>query len=426
MSVDPLDPAPDKSRRARQACPVEQPDVAGHGPALRPDVPVVEQVRVAAAARRRRRRLTAGGSAVLVAAVALLASRADPDPPRSPTEPPVARSPATTPPAWSPPEQVVDVAVGSDSLHALLGSCAGPEQARECSYRLMAQTRGGRWTRVPLALPPPEAGAGFAARLLLTGGDTLSVVDEPRGQVYVSKDAAPFAVHQVRDGPPLAAGMPAGLVPELVAGRVTVLDPATGLRRPLATQPPLGTVPRDVVAGPFGDLWAVAQSGRGVAVGHSSDGGRSWDTTAVPGLRSGLGLLRLVPGQDGAVYLLGGREGRSGVRLELAELWRHPGAGGTWSRIGIRPGPRSVGSVAPGRSGLLLTDETGTLWRLSAGGSLDRLPDPVVDGAPVRAGPLFSGSGGRLISRPAGGIGRALLLVSADDGDSWLPTLVPD
>jgi hypothetical protein len=108
------------------------------------------------------------------------------------------------------------------------------------------------------------------------------------------------------------------------------------------------------------------------------------------------------------------------------ELWRHPAAGGTWSRVGAGPGPRSVGSVAPGRAGLLLTDETGTLWRLSPDGSFERLPDPVVDGAPVRAGPLFSGPGGRMISQPAGDIHGALLLVSADDGDSWLPTLIPD
>jgi hypothetical protein len=163
-----------------------------------------------------------------------------------------------------------------------------------------------------------------------------------------------------------------------------------------------------------------------VVVGHSPDGGRSWRTAAVPGLRPGLAVLRLVPGQDGSVYLLGGREGGSDVRVELAELWWHPGAGGTWSRVRARPGPRSIGSVAPGRSGLLLTEETGTLWRLSPVGSFERLPDPVVDGVPVRAGPLFSGPGGRMISLPAVGIGGgALLLVSADDGDSWLPTLVP-
>ena len=398
-----------------------QPDVAGDGPALRPDVPVEEQVLVAAATRRRRRRLAAGGSAVLVAAAALLASRADPDPARSPAAPAISQSAAATPPAWSPPEQVVDVAVGSDTLYALLGSCAGPEQARECGYRLMAQTRGGRWTRVPLPLPPPDGGTGFAARLLLTG-DTLTVLDEPRGQAYVSEAGAPFAVREVRDGPPLPAGMPSGLVPELVAGRVTVFDPATGLRRPLAAQPRLEILPRDVVAGPFGDLWAVAEPGLRVVVGHSSDGGRSWRTAAVAGLRPGFGLLRLVPGQDGAVYLLGGREGLSGVGLEL---WWHPDAGGTWSRVDAGPRPQSVGSVAPGRSGLLLTDQPGTLWRLSPDGSFERLPDPVVDGAPVRAGSLFSGPGGRMISRPTGSIGGALLLVSADDGDSWLPTLVP-
>jgi hypothetical protein len=219
--------------------------------------------------------------------------------------------------------------------------------------------------------------------------------------------------------------MPAGLVPELLGGRVTVFDPATGWRRPLATQPRLETVPRDVVAGPLGDLWAVAEPGLRVVVGHSADGGRSWRTAAVPGLRPGFDLLRLVAGQDGAVYLIGGREGSSAARVELAELWRQPGAGGTWSRVGARPRPRSVGSVAPGRSGLLFTEETGTLWRLSPAGSFERLPDPVVDGTPVRAGPLHSGPGGRTISEPDGGVAGALLLVSADDGESWLPTLVP-
>lgn len=405
---------------------MDQPDVAGSGPALRPGVPVEEQVRVAVAARRRRRRVALGGCAVLVVAAAVLAARADPDPAGPPAAAPVDRSPAGIAPPGSAWGQVVDVAVGSDTLYALLGSCAGPEQARGCGYRLMTQTRGGRWTRGSLPLPPPEAGWGFAARLVLTGGDTLTVLDEPRGQAYVSSGGAPFKVRRIGDGPPLAAGMPTGLVPELVAGRVTVFDPTIGLRHPLAVQPRLETVPRDVVAGPLGDLWAVAEPGLRVVVGHSSDGGRSWRTGTVPGLRPGLVLLRLVPGQDGSVYLVGGRQGGSRVRVELAELWRHAGTGGNWSRVGIRPGPRSVASVAPGRSGLLIVEETGTLWRLSAGGTIERLPDPVVDGLPVRPGPLFSGPG-RIITEPAAGDSRgALLLVSADDGDSWLPTLIPD
>ena len=407
-----------------QACPVDRPDVAGHGPALRPDVPVEEQVREAAeAARRRRSRLVAGGFAALVAVAALYAVRDDAAPARAPA-PPVLQSPAATVPVSSPPEQVVDVAVGGDTLHALLGSCAGPEQGRYCAYRLMAQTRGGPWTPVPLPLPPPDVRTGFAARLMLTGGDTLTVVDESRGQAYVSEDRGPFAVRRIRNGPPLAAGLPAGLVPELVAGRVVVLDPATGLRRPLAAQPRPG-VPRHVAAGPLGDLWAVAEPGSRVVVAHSADGGRSWRTAAVPGLRPGLDRLWLVPAQDGGVYLLGGRRSPSTGGVVLAELWRQPGTGGSWSRVGRGPRPRSVGSVTPGRSGLVMTEETGALWRLSPGGSFERLPDPEVAGTPVRAGPLASGPSGRVVSRPPGGIAGALLLVSADDGDSWLPTLVP-
>ena len=183
---------------------MDQPDVAGSGPALRPELPVEEQVRVAVAARRRRRRVAVGGCAVLVGAAAVLASRADPDPAGPAAAAPVSPSPAGISPAGSSSGQVVDVAVGSDRLYALLGSCAGPEQARGCGYRLMTQTRGGRWTRVPLPLPPPDAGWGFAARLLLTGGDTLTVLDEPRGQAYVSSGGAPVVVRRIRDGPPLA------------------------------------------------------------------------------------------------------------------------------------------------------------------------------------------------------------------------------
>jgi len=401
---------------------VERPDVAGHGPALRPDVPVEEQLREAAAARRRSR-LVAGGFAALVAVVALYAGPGDPAPVRAPA-PAAIRSPAATVPVMSPPAQVVDVAVGNDTLHALLASCAGPEQGRYCAYRLMAQTRGGPWTPVPLPVPPPDVRTGFAARLMLTGGDTLIVVDESRGKAYVGRDRGSFAVRPIRDGPPLSAGMPAGLVPELVAGRVVVLDPATGLRRPLAVQP-LPGVPRDVAAGPLGDLWAVAEPGSRVVVAHSADGGRSWRTAAVPGLRPGLDRLWLVPAQDGGAYLLGGRTSPSTGGLVLVGLWQQPGAGGSWNRIGGAPGPRSVGSVTSGRSGLVMTEESGALWRLSPGGSFERLPDPQVAGTPVRAGPLASGPSGRVVSRPPGGVAGALLLVSADDGDSWLPTLVP-
>ena len=406
-----------------QACAVERRDVAGHGPALRPDVPVEEQVRqAAAAARRRRSRLLAGGSVALVAVAALYAVRDD-APARAPA-PPAIQSPAAPVPVSSPPAQVVDVAVGSDTLHALLGSCAGPEQGRYCAYRLMAQTRGGPWTRVPLPLPPPDIRTGFSARLMVTGGDTLTVVDESRGHAYVSERGGPFAVRRIRNGPPLAAGMPAGLLPELVAGRVAVLDPSTGLRRPLAAQPGPG-VQRYVAAGPLGDLWAVAEPASRVVVAHSADAGRSWRTAAVPGLRPGLDRLWLVPAQDGGVYLVSGRRSPSTGGVVLAELWRHPGSDGSWSRVGRGPRPRSVGSVTPSRSGLVMTEETGALWRLTPAGSFERLPDPEVAGTPVQAGPLVSGPSGRVVSWPPGGAAGALLLVSADDGDSWLPTLVP-
>jgi len=162
-------------------------------------MPVEEQVRQAAAAARRRRSRLVAGFAALVAVAALYAVRDDAAPAQT-SAPPVIQSPAAAVPVSSPPAQVVDVAVGNDTLHALLGSCTGPEQGRYCAYRLMAQTRGGPWTSVPLPLPPPDIRTGFAARLMLTGGDTLTVVDESRGRAYVSEGRGPFAVRRIGDG----------------------------------------------------------------------------------------------------------------------------------------------------------------------------------------------------------------------------------
>lgn len=394
-----------------------EPDIAGGGPALRPGVPVEEQVLQAAAGQRRRRLLGLVGTVAVLGAAALLASRAEPDPRR-----PVAAPTPTAVRVVPPPEPallgngwVADVAVSADRLYVLVGSCSGPEQARECSYRLLSRTRGAGWQNT--ALPPGEP---FPARLLLTGEDTVTVLGWGDA-AFVSRRGERFGAIKVRTGPALRDGVSSGLVPEVRDGRLVVLDPATGLLRALAAQPRLGTVPVTVAAGPLGDMWVAGRTRTGVVVAHSPDRGRQWEpATPIPGLRRDP-QLRLVAAQDGGASLLAGRP--EPERPLLTGIWRAGPGSGRWRRLTVPSGLRAIRSAVAGRNGLVVTGASG-LWRVSPDGRVEQLPDPSVRGVTV--------SPTRLVAGPSGVVGWGLapplhdhLLISADDGDSWLPVPVP-
>ena len=391
---------------------VDQPDIIGGGPALRPGVPLDEQVR--AGAERRRRRMLTAGSLALLGAATLLASRADRDPadpaPRAvPT--PTLSEPATRPPATAG-GSLLAVGAGQDRTHALVATCAGPEQARVCTATLLTRSRGGPWRRHPVP------GFGGRLSLLTSGTDTVSLVDDVLRVAYVATGEGPLVFRRIRPGPPIAE-IPPGLAPEILDGAVGAFDPATGLRRRLSIQPRLDSPLRDVTIGPFGDLWAAGEA----VVAHSPDRGRSWRTTSVSGLRPGLAVLELVASRDGGAYLIGWDDRRT----RSVRVWRaQPMVSETWTRLDPGDGPRSIGSAVAGRNGLLVSETDGGVWRISTDGPARRLPEPQVDGVPVPAGPvLVAGPDGTLLSPVIGAQGQPLLLVSADDGESWLATGVP-
>lgn len=405
------------------------PDVVGGGSAPDADLPVQEQVRRAAGTARRRRQVGLAATVALAAAAVVLASRSSPDP-RTPA-PALPTDAAPSPPTVEPGPSIVDFAVGRDAAYALVGSCGGPEQARECFYRVLRRgVGGGEWTVRGLRTERLDA-AGFSAELFVTGDDVVTVVDGPTsGRAYVSSDGGDTAtMRRLRPGPPVAALPPDGILDmalcESCKDRLTVLEPTTGRLRPLATQPPLGDGAEvRSLAERDGTIWVVGDTGLTTVSAVSVDRGRSWRRVPVSGLRAPALILRLIATDGGGAYLVVGRDSRPDALNEFSELWRIGGPAGPWRPATPTTRPRSALSVLAGDRGLLVGEETGEVWRLRSDGSMRRLPDAVVDGVPIGPGYLVSGPSRVLVALPIDPF-RNVLLVSYDEGESWLVEKVP-
>ncbi len=385
------------------------------------------------------RRLSRGN--VLLASLALLAVaaivvtlagrsglrvEAGPTPtPAAPTPAPAVRT-----------QVVVDLVAGRVRMYALLGVCDSGPSGGPCEYRLMARdVGGGGWRRWPLPMPAVKDRGGLSARLLLTGTDLLTVIDDLRETEYVlgeteyvlGDDGNSVTVHGIGVGAPVDA-VPTGLVAEY-DGRLFVLDPPWGVRRALASQPPISPV-RAVATGDDGTIWVAGQTAAGVVAAASIDRGRSWRALPVRGLRPDLGRLQLVPmsGRRGA-YLLGERDELPDVKSEFSELWQigdpaRPGA--TWTRATPVIRPRSAGSaVGTSDGGLLVEEDEGGVWRLEPGGTMRRLPDPVVAGHAVDPLNLRRGPGRTVLAQPAADLGETVVLVSERDGEGWRALVIP-
>jgi hypothetical protein len=393
-----------------------------------PDIVGDDAPRRWAAAGRRRRWVTILGGVVVAALAAVTAARSGPEPRPAVPEP---QLPPVAVVDLGPP--VVSLAVGPRAAYALVGLCDGPEQARTCSYRILRRSvGGGGWVSRPLVAPELVV-AGFSARVFVTGEDTVTVVDAPvGGRAYVSQDGGVrFTARTVRPGPPVAAVPAAGILDlglcPTCADRLTVLDPATGLLQPLATQPPLRQgAPVRALAVQDGVLWAVGGAGPAASTAVSTDRGRTWRARPVPGLRLPAEVVRVAATPAGEAYLLVGRDSRPDVLNEFSELWRVDGPDGTWRPATPEPRPPSALSVLAGERGLLVSDESGTVWRRQPDGTMSRLPDAVVDGQPRGPGALISGRGRLLLGHPVDGPAPGLLLVSTDEGETWTAERLPN
>jgi len=381
---------------------------------------------------RRRRRRAAGGTAALGLVGALATTVLvlpgtnrviDPDP-----TPPVTAEPAPSPtgPTGRPARQLIQTAFGSTTAYALLGGCTGTGPAA-CAYEVLSSPDAGRtWSRLRTPLPPlpGDASEGFAAQLLVTGEDDLTLLDWLRGRAYASTDKGrTFATRAIRMGPPID-GVPPGLQVSATqcaparcqAVGLTVFDPATGLIAPLRSQPPVGSEPHGVSVGDDGRIWAAGQDGSLLSSAVSRDRGRTWRKLAPVPAGGRLRLVRVValPGREAGAFLLAGRNSPN-VLNTFSDLWRLDDPDPRWIRV-MPPGapPSALSVVGLVKRELLLTEEEGGAWRTSGRGTrIAREPDPQAPGLalPLR---LLYRTGGLLVGQL-----DVSMLVSEDEGRTW-------
>jgi hypothetical protein len=335
------------------------------------------------------------GLAVLVAVV--LAVRAVPD--RRPDVPP---APAPSTRSVAGPPGVAAVAVGSRWAYALVRDC---DPGAGCGYRLHRRSLGGGgWTALPLVTAP-----GGGEPILAVSGDEVATV-LAAGLVQSSGTGGALVL---APGPPIDAVPADGLADpdycEVCRGRVTVVEPATGLLRPLRHQPFRGGRLRSY-AFRGNTLWAVSTTGTGVTSAVSTDRGRTWRTRPIPGLAPGIETLQLVTGPTGPAYLLCSTAGGS----RLVGVWSTQAAGGAWERL-PGPIPRSARSALVGDRVLLVADGGGTVWRLQPTGGFTALGDP----GRTRPDLITTGPGRMIAATPRGPIPDRLLLTSYDEGETW-------
>ena len=89
---------------------------------------------------------------------------------------------------------------------------------------------------------------------------------------------------------------------------------------------------------------------------------------------------------------------------------------------------RSAAVVVAGSRGLLLGGAEDPLWRLTSDGTARRLPAPVQDGMRLSPGIVVDGPARMLLATPYDppAPGPPTLLVSYDEGESWLVEEVRD
>ena len=343
------------------------------------------------------------GAAAVVLAARSLPEAAAPPPP-APTFAPV-----------EPIRFVADAAVGTRWAYALVADCVGPEATRQCRYRVFRRslTVGG-WT--PTAIETGQiAGAAGLARIFVTAGDHVTVVDQPTvGNVLTSADGGATVTARALSAGSQAAAVPEGGVVDLALcesclNRLAVLEPRTGRLRTLATPPPLGT---DTGVRSFaesgGVLWALGDGGSRLVSAVSVDRGRSWRVLPVGGARAPSDFAWLVSDGGRGAYLLVSRDDRPDVDGEFSELWRigdptRPGA--VWRPVTPRTRPRTAIGLLVSKGALLVRDDASELWRLDQNGVMRELPPLRLDGLSVGPDLVVAGPGRLLlgaVNRPDG------------------------
>ena len=292
--------------------------------------------------------------------------------------------PAPTPPPVN--GEVLNLASGQNTVYALASDCL-----EDCRPTLVASTDDGfGWT--PLRLPGrPVTGPAARSWTLTVSGveDLLAIEDPAAGTLTVGNTDTPFQVRKITTGEPVVR-VPADREsmtrlcrpPRCPTPTLQYLEPTTGRRRALATQPP---VPPQVLGVGGTQLWVagIDPRTRHWAVAVSVDDGADWSTAPLPEASTDRTLvprLAPVPELDRTWFLQGYPDGE-GVQTSY-DLWvvprPVPPPALTEPPHQVRPegGLNSVGGVVGLKDGALLVDGVAVV---SSDGVMDRLVSPDVD-----------------------------------------------
>jgi photosystem II stability/assembly factor-like uncharacterized protein len=277
-----------------------------------------------------------------------------------------------------------------------------------CQLRLAATTDGGHtWQARPVPRPPTPAKDGATdlaiqvlgpRTLLLPTGDERGLLSTDGGFHWAAisrRVTAPVAAVRKSDVAFVSCAQTG-----CTHSRLVVADPATGAEAPLRNQPPLTVLYQNEVIGSDGSIWVSGKAADGrTAVASSHDGGRSWVTSALPGLGPANETTLNVVTWDGrrayAVVIAAGTNSRD------VPIARTDDSGRTWlplplARGALGPAAALSAAVLPdGRLAITQQDPRLGVVASSDGVTFERLGDaPAIQFfAPFPGGLLGQGDG---------------------------------
>jgi hypothetical protein len=297
---------------------------------------------------------------------------------------------APTPTPSQPPlaGEVLNLVAGQNTVYAVASDCL-----RGCRPTLVASDDDGHaWTALRLPGPAVTAPVARSWTLAVSGVEDLLAIEDPAaGVVTVGSANSPFQTRKIVAGDPVER-VPAGREamtricgkPRCATPTLEYLEPRTGRRGPLATQPPFP--PKALGVGGT-QLWVagIDPRTRRYALAVSVDDGASWSVVPLPKASTDPALVpRLVPIPElDEAYLLQGYPNGEGSQTSY-DIWLVPAPvtppATTEPPSRVRPDQpiSAVGGVVGLKDGRLLFDGPTVL---SPDGTEDRAPLPDVESA---------------------------------------------
>lgn len=238
---------------------------------------------------------------------------------------PAAGSPVTTRPVQG---TLLQLVAGQEVIYALVDDCPTPGR---CEVKLLASTTEGRsWLERPLPGRRPEAAVARQWSLRVSGSDDqISVEDPAAGVIHVGTTS--FTTVEVVDGRPVAR-VPAGREsmvelcrdPRCPSPVLRYLEPRTGVRSRLATQPPFPPAVLSVVGSQLWVAGSDSTTGR-YEVAVSTDDGAHWRSVTLPDdFMPGPALIRLTAAPEQDLAWFGLVYPRASGPDAVADLWTVP------------------------------------------------------------------------------------------------------